>query len=102
VGTFVRRQRGPLTAVFLVILVIVVFAQGASLLATTALGLIGFVPLLGLTVLPLQLVAWLFRALVFQYIGLSSIGAYATLYRGMAGARAASLVGAPALDRRGV
>jgi hypothetical protein len=99
VGTFVRRQRRQVTVVFLVVLVIVVFAQGASLLATTALGLIGFVPLVGLTVLPLQLVAWLFRALVFQYIGLASIGAYATLYRDMAEARTAAPAGAPVLGR---
>jgi hypothetical protein len=32
-------------------------------------------------VLPLQLGAWLFRGLVFQYVGLSSIGAYLKLYR---------------------
>ena len=72
----------PVAAVFAVVLGIVVFATGASLMATAALGLISFVPLLGLTVLPLQLGAWLFRGLVFQYVGLSSIGAYLKLYRG--------------------
>lgn len=82
VAAFVRRDKGPVLAVFLVILSLVVFAQGASLLVTAALGLIGFIPIVGLTVLPLQLLAWLFRALVFQYIGLSSVGAYARLYRG--------------------
>jgi hypothetical protein len=81
-GAFLRRERTGVLAVFLVILVLVVCAQGASLLATAALGLIGFIPILGLAVLPLQLLAWLFRALVFQYIGLSSVGAYLTLYRG--------------------
>lgn len=81
VGHFLRRARGPVAAVFGVILGIVVFATGASLMATAALGLISFVPLLGLTVLPLQLVAWLFRGLVFQYVALSSIGAYLRLYR---------------------
>jgi hypothetical protein len=84
VAAFVRRQRGDVIAVFLVVLVLVIGATGASLLATAALGLISFVPLLGLTVLPLQLIAWLFRALVFQYIGLSSVGAYLKLYRGLA------------------
>src|SRR5688572_28328271 len=68
----------------LVVLGIVVFATGASLMATAALGLISFVPLLGLTVLPLQLAAWLFRGLVFQYVALSSIGAYLKLYRSSA------------------
>lgn len=101
-GTFVRRQRRPVTAVFLVVLAIVIFAQGASLLATTALGLIAFVPLLGLTVLPLQLVAWLFRALVFQYIGLSSIGAYVKLYRDLTEEHATGLAGARVLDQHGV
>jgi hypothetical protein len=84
VVVFVRRRRNDVTAVFLVVLALVVFATGASLLATAALGLISFVPLLGLTVLPLQLIAWLFRALVFQYLGLSSVGAYLNLYRGLA------------------
>jgi hypothetical protein len=81
VGQFVRRARGPVAAVFGIVLGIVVFATGASLMATAALGLISFVPLLGLTVLPLQLAAWLFRGLVFQYLALSSIGAYLKLYR---------------------
>jgi hypothetical protein len=81
VAAFIRRQRGAVLSVFLVVLILVVFAQGASLLATAALGLIGFIPILGLTVLPLQLLAWLFRALVFQYIGLASVGAYVKLYR---------------------
>jgi hypothetical protein len=81
---FLRRARRPVVSVFVVVLAIVVFATGASLMATAALGLISFVPLLGLTVLPLQLGAWLFRGLVFQYVGLSSIGAYLKLYRAMA------------------
>lgn len=83
VAQFLRRARVPVASVFLVVLAIVVFATGASLLATAALGLISFVPLLGLAVLPLQLGAWLFRGLVFQYVGLSSIGAYLKLYRSM-------------------
>lgn len=97
VAAFVSRERRPVAAVFLVILAIVVFATGASLLATAALGLIAFVPLLGLTVVPLQLVTWLFRALVFQYIGLASVGAYLKLYREAsagAGERPVSEVGA--------
>jgi hypothetical protein len=84
VAQFLRRARGPVAAVFFVVLGIVVFATGASLMATAALGLISFVPLLGLTVLPLQLAAWLFRGLVFQYVALSSIGAYLKLYRSSA------------------
>ena len=44
-------------------------------------GLIAFVPLFGFIFIPLSLLAWMLRALVFQYIGLSSIGAYLKLYR---------------------
>jgi uncharacterized membrane protein YqjE len=51
-------------------------------MVTAALGLVGWVPLVGLAVWPLQLLAWLLRVIVFQYIALSAIGAYLTLYRG--------------------
>jgi hypothetical protein len=81
VSAFLHRERRSIAAVFLVVLALVVGATGASILAMTALGLIAFVPLFGLTVLPLQLLAWVMRAVVFQYIGLSSIAAYLTLYR---------------------
>jgi hypothetical protein len=67
------------------VLALVIVATGASVLATGALSLIGFVPFfgpfLGLAVMPLSLLAWAMRALVFQYIGLSSVVAYLTLYR---------------------
>jgi hypothetical protein len=81
VSAFLHRERRSIAAVFLVVLALVVGATGASVLAMTALGLIAFVPLFGLTVLPLQLFAWVMRAVVFQYIGLSSTAAYLTLYR---------------------
>ena len=78
---FPRRERRQLAAVFLVILAMVVGATGASVLAATALAAIAFVPFLWLVVVPLQLMAWLLRELVFEYIGTASIGAYLTLYR---------------------
>jgi hypothetical protein len=81
VSAFLHRERRSIAAVFLVVLALVVGASGASVLAMGALGLIGFVPLFGLIVLPLELLAWVLRAVVFQYIGLSSIAAYLTLYR---------------------
>ena len=71
----------------------VIFATGASLLATAALGLIAFVPLVWLAVLPLQLMAWVLRGLVFQYIGLSSIGAYVKLYREYSAAQSEGRLG---------
>jgi hypothetical protein len=90
VFAFVRHDWKMLSGVFLVILAMVVFATGASFLATASLGVITFVPFLGpflgLAVLPLQIIAWLIRELVFQYIGLASVGAYVKLYREFSGA----------------
>jgi hypothetical protein len=58
-----------------------VLATAASIVATTGLGLIAFVPLVGLAVLPLQLAAWLIREIVFEYLGLAALGAYLSHYR---------------------
>ncbi len=80
-GAFLRQQRQGVSLVFAVVLALVVAATGVSLLATAALGLIAFVPFVGLAVLPLQLLAWVFRGVVFQFLGLTSIGAYLRLYR---------------------
>jgi hypothetical protein len=79
---FVRRVPGALAAVCLAILGLVLLATFASLVAATALGLVGFVPFVGLAVLPLQLLALVLRSLVLQYISLASVGAYSALYRG--------------------
>ena len=82
VSGFLRRERQSVAAVFLVVLALVIGATGASFVAAAALGVIFFVPLLGPpVVIPLQLIAWALRAIVFQYIGLSSTAAYLTLYR---------------------
>jgi len=101
-----RHEWRGVALVFLVVLVLVVGATGASLIASAALGLIAFVPFVGLAMLPLQLVAWLLRSLVFQYIGLTSVGAYLKLYRAFADstrglrARAGGLAG-PAMSHTG-
>ena len=81
VGVFLREERRAVGGVFLIILSLVIAATAVSWLATAALWLIGFVPFIGLAMIPLQLLAWLFRGIVFQFLGLSSIGAYARLYR---------------------
>jgi len=87
---FLRSETRSVAAVFGVVLVLVLCATGASLLATAALGLIAFVPFLGLAVVPLQLAAWLLRGVVFQYLGLASVGAYLKLYRGFTARLASS------------
>jgi hypothetical protein len=86
VAAFLRRRTRQVAAVFLVILAVVVAATGASVLATAAVGLIAVLPFLWLVVIPLHLLAWVLRALVFQFIGLASVGAYVQLYRSSADA----------------
>jgi hypothetical protein len=80
VTTFLRREPANIGSVFLFVLGLVVVATGASVLATTALGLVTFVPFVGLAALPLQVLAWLLRGLVFQYLGLTTVCAYLKLY----------------------
>jgi hypothetical protein len=87
VAAFLRHQGRNVAAIFLLVLGLVVAATGASLLATAALGLVAFVPFFGLAALPMQLLAWLLRGLLFQYLGLASVGAYLKLYRTFADAQ---------------
>jgi len=79
---FVRAELRQLVGVFLVVCALVVAATFASALAWSGVGLIAFVPLVGLAVFPLQIAALLLRGLVFQYLGLTALGAYITLYAG--------------------
>ena len=81
VAELLRREGRKVAAIFAIVLVLAVGATGASLLATAALGLVAFVPFVGLAALPLQLIALLLRGLVFQYLALTSVGAYLRVYR---------------------
>lgn len=81
VRRFVVARFRDLAAMFLVVLALVVTATFVSALAWSGVGLIAFVPVVGLAVVPFQLVALLARGLLFEYIGLTAIGAYVTLYR---------------------
>jgi hypothetical protein len=96
---FIRAEARELTGVFLVVVALVVAATLASALAWSGVALIAFVPLVGLAVVPLQLVALLVRGLVFEYLGLTALGAYLTLYLGYASRRAEAMsaVGSPLL-----
>jgi hypothetical protein len=81
VAGLVRSAPVGVAGVFAAALALVVLATAASILATAALGLIAFVPLVGLAALPLQAGAWLLRGFVFQFIGLTALVAYLHLYR---------------------
>lgn len=82
VAQLLRREPRMMSLVFGAILALVSLTTAASILATAALGLIAFVPLVSLAALPLQLFAWLLRGVVFQYIGLSGLVAYVKVHRG--------------------
>jgi hypothetical protein len=85
---FVRSEFRELAGVFLVVLALVIAAMFASALAWSGVGLIAFVPLVGLAVFPLQIAALLLRGLMFEYLGLTALGAYVTLYAADASRRA--------------
>lgn len=78
---FVRAEFRVLAQIFLIILGLEIGATLVSALAWSGLGLIAFVPLVGLAVVPLQIMALVVRGLAFAYIGLSAASAYLTLYR---------------------
>jgi hypothetical protein len=90
VVAFLRARLREVAGVFGIVLLLVVVATVVSILATAGLGLIAFVPLAGLAVVPLQVAAWLLRGFVFQYLALTALGAYLAHYRhyvrGLAGA----------------
>lgn len=80
-AAFIWGHLREVAGVFGVVLVVVILATAASILATAGLGLIAFVPLIGLAVLPLQFAAWLVRGIVFEYLALAALGAYLSHYR---------------------
>ncbi len=86
VGRFVRGEFWRVSRVFGVTVLLLLLATVLSVVATWGFYLIAYVPLAGLVVLPLQLGAWLLRNLVFQYLGLTALSAYLSLFRSSAGA----------------
>jgi hypothetical protein len=88
VARFIRAEFREVAAVFGVVVALVIAAVAASALLWSGLGLIAFVPLVGFVVIPLQLAAWLVRGLAFEYLGVTALGAYVTLYVDHASRRA--------------
>jgi hypothetical protein len=78
---FLENRGRDVGVVFVLVFGLVVVATGISIVTTAGLGLLSFVPLVGLAVFPLQAVAWLVRGLVFQYLGLTALGTYLSIYR---------------------
>jgi len=80
VARLLRRRTRALGQVLAAILALMLMATGVSILATAALGLIAFVPFVGLAALPLQVFAWLVRGMVFQFVGLTGVATYVRLH----------------------
>jgi hypothetical protein len=78
---FLLHDSRQVAGIFGVILTISVVGTAVSLLVTAALGLIAWVPLVGLSVVPLQAAAWLVRGLVFEFIDLTALTAYVAQHR---------------------
>jgi hypothetical protein len=78
---FLLHDARQVLGIFGVVLLLVLLATAASVLATTGLALIAWVPLVGLAVVPLQLAAWLVRGVIFQYMDLTAWSAYQSQYR---------------------
>jgi hypothetical protein len=95
VARLLVREGRRIVGVLGAILALMLLTTAASVLATAALGLIAFVPFVGLAALPLQVIAWLLRGLVFQYIALAGAAAYLRLHRQASLADAHDLVSDP-------
>jgi hypothetical protein len=98
IARFSRAEFRELSGVFLVVFGMVVAAWLASALAWSGVGLVAFVPLVGLAVFPLQIAALLLRGMVFEFIGLTAMGAYITLYDRHAAAHVRSSAEASPID----
>jgi hypothetical protein len=83
VARLIRKRTKALAQVLAAILSLMLMATAASILATTALGLIAFVPFVGLAALPLQVFAWLVRGVVFQFVGLTGVATYLRLHHAL-------------------
>jgi hypothetical protein len=80
VARLLRHRAKELGQVLAAILALMLMATAASILATTQLSLIGFVPFIGLAALPLQVLAWLVRGVVFQFVGLTGLATYLRIH----------------------
>jgi hypothetical protein len=78
---FLSGERRLVSGVFVTVVLLVLLATAASILATAALGFVGFVPVFGLAMLPLQFLAWLGRGLLFEFLGLGAVTTYAYVLR---------------------
>jgi hypothetical protein len=67
--------------VYAVMLIVSALGTALSLAATAGLALVAWVPVAGLLIVPLQILFWIARAALFQFLSLTALAAYQTQYR---------------------
>lgn len=81
VRRFVVADARQVIGIFSVTSAALAVAAVVWLVATANVAFIGFVPVVGLLVAPLQAAVWIVRGVLFQAVGLSTLSAYQTQYR---------------------
>jgi hypothetical protein len=81
VRRFLVYDARQVAGIFGVMFALMVGGAAISVLVTAALGLVAWVPVVGIIVFPLQAAAWLARGMVFQLAGLTTLVAYIAQYR---------------------
>ena len=81
VRAFLIADARQVIGIFAVMSLITTVGTAVSITATASLAMIGWVPVVGMLVWPLQLAAWLIRGWLFQYLSLTALAAYQTQYR---------------------
>jgi hypothetical protein len=87
-GGFVRRDTLVVARLCVAALLLSTLAFAIALVAAAAFGLVSFVPVAGVAVLPLQAAVWVVRGLMLPFIDLAALAAYSSVYRRVEPARA--------------
>jgi len=80
-SAFMRRHTLVVARVCVAALVLSALTFAITLVAAAAFGLVSFVPVAGVAVLPLQAAVWVVRGLMLPFIDLAALAAYASVYR---------------------
>jgi hypothetical protein len=79
--TFVIADARQVLGIFGVMTALLTVTTAASLTAVASVTLVAWVPIAGLIVVPLQIIAWLVRGVLLQCLALTALAAYQTQYR---------------------
>jgi hypothetical protein len=94
-GRFVIEDARQVIGIFSVIACLELLAAAISLFAAAGLAPVAYLPLAGLMLVPVEMGAWLVRALLFETLSLSAVAAYQTQYRRFSETRWPPIVSGP-------